>query len=233
MCSIKADLSPSCVYGRLVRSAASMAALTFSLASSETKWVPFAPRDQPRNKRDLSAPDRVVWDLFLLPLAKHKTFVVSSSSPVYMWAPLHPQLFSLADTSSGATGSQPVTLWRARQTQAWRGKHLTSVSAWEHLALPGLQGPSVCLPVWLWAYTHCVLVLSWHQNFILLHRYRFYIRRKQSPQHQNKHNNNNHSTILWLSNYWFNSLVCIFSTEAVMLFVKPHIPTNISYPPTK
>lgn len=45
-----------------------------------------------------------------------------------------------------APSSQLVTLWRARQTQARHGKHLTSVSAWEHLALPASQGPpSVCL----------------------------------------------------------------------------------------
>ncbi|KAJ4929781.1 hypothetical protein JOQ06_018802, partial [Pogonophryne albipinna] len=40
------------VYAGLVRSAASVAALTFSLASSETQRVPLAPSDHQRNKRD-------------------------------------------------------------------------------------------------------------------------------------------------------------------------------------
>lgn len=136
-CSLQVDPSLFCVYGRQVRSAASMAALTFSLASSEAERVPLASTDQPRNKRALSLQDGLVWDVLPLPLATHKTVLVSPSSPVCMWELLHPQLIPLADSGSGPrAASQPVTLRRrARQTQARHGKHLTPVCAWEHLAL--------------------------------------------------------------------------------------------------
>lgn len=66
------------------------------------------------------------------------------SSPEFMCVPLHPSSFP-STQQLGVSGSQPVTLWRARQIQAQYGKHITSVSAWEHLALPGCEGPSVCL----------------------------------------------------------------------------------------
>lgn len=111
MCSIKAHLSPCCIYRRLVRSATSMAALTFSLASSETKPVPLASTDQQRNKIDLSPLDRVVWDVFLLPLVTRKTFEVCPSSPLYMWAPLSP-----ADTG---LGHQAASRWLCGEP----GKH--------------------------------------------------------------------------------------------------------------
>lgn len=146
MCSIKADPSPSCIYGRLVRSAASMAALTFSLASNETKRVPLASTDQQRNKKDISPLDRVVLDVFLLPLATHKTFEVSPSSPVYMQAPLHPRLFS-QQTLAWGTG-QPAgdsVVSQANTGPGWQTSHLCVC-----MGTSGplrLTGPSVCLPV--------------------------------------------------------------------------------------
>lgn len=97
------------------------------------------------------------------------------SSPEFMCVPLHPSSFP-STQQLGVSGSQPVTLWRARQIQAQHGKHITSVSAWEHLALPGCEGPSVCLsdseP------THTLLVYTgvvMAPQFLLLHRYWFII----------------------------------------------------------
>lgn len=159
-CSIKADPSPSCVYARLRRSAASMAALTFSLASSETKRVPLATAEKLKNKRDLSTLDRVVWDVLLWRHTRH------------LWSPLH--LLCICESLSAHSSF----LSRPRRAAGWWlcGESANTGPAWQtsHLCVcmgtsgpPRLAGPSVCLPVRPWAYTYCccVLVLSCHQNF--------------------------------------------------------------------
>lgn len=186
--SIKADPSPSRVYGRLVRSAASMAALTFSLASSETKRVPLASTEQPKNKRDLSPPDRVVWDVFLLPLATRKTFVVSPSSPVYTVCESlsAPSFFSQQTPAQGAERPAGDSVESQANTGlAWQTSHLLVCMGTSGPSR--LTGPSVCLPIWLSAYTYCwyVLVLLLHQNFYSYTGTRL-IYKNKSQQYQSK-----------------------------------------------
>lgn len=168
MCSIRADLSPSCVYGSLVRSAASVAALTFSLASSETKRVPSHQQTSWGIKEIFLYRTRLCEMCSFLPLATHKTFVVSPSSPVYMRAPLRPRLFPQQTPALG-TG-QPAgdsVESQANTGPAWQTSHLCVCMGTS--GLPRLAGPSVCLPVCLTVRLHthcwCVLVLSWNQNF--------------------------------------------------------------------
>lgn len=134
MCSIQADPSPSCVYGRLVRSAASMAALTFSMASSETKRVPSHQQTSRGIKEIFLYRTRLCEMCSFLPLATHKTFVVSPSSPVHMQAPLHPRLFPQQ------TGS------RHRAASRWLcgepGKHRLGMANISPLCLHGNIWPS-------------------------------------------------------------------------------------------
>lgn len=80
-----------------------------------------------------------VLDLFLLPLATDKTFVVSSSTLEYMWLP------PLCPAATGS-GQRAASLQLCGEPD----KHITSQPAWGHLALPstGLSiSPSVCLSV--------------------------------------------------------------------------------------
>lgn len=90
----------------------------------------------------------------------------------HLWSPLH--LLCICESLS----SQQALAWGTRQpagdsvvSQAntgpgWQTSHLCVCMGTS--GNPRLAGPSVCLAVWLWAYTHtllCVPVLSWHQNF--------------------------------------------------------------------
>lgn len=54
---------------------------------------------------------------------------------------------------------------QANTGPAWQTSHLCVCMGTS--GPPRLTGPSVCLPVWQWAYRYCwcVPVLSWHQNF--------------------------------------------------------------------
>lgn len=92
-----------------------------------------------------------------------------------------------------APSSQLVTLWRARQTQARHGKHLTSVSAWEHLALR----LSACLTMSLHILPVCACLVV-VPEFALLHRYRFNTQKliNTLPKQTSQMSHNNHSTIL-------------------------------------
>lgn len=141
----------------LVRSAASMAALTFSLASSETKQI-LTFTEEPKNKRDLSAPDRTLRDVLLLPQATTQDICgLSFNFGVCVRTSLPPGFFPSRHWLK-APSSQLVP-----GKQALHDKHLTSVSAWEHLALSASQGPpSVCLSDWYWAYTYCQCAPVFH-----------------------------------------------------------------------
>ena len=163
-----------------------------------------------------------MWDLFLWLLATHKTFAASSSSPVYMWLSLHPRLFPPADTGSGRRAASLWLCGEAGKHRPWRSKHLTSVPAWEHLALPGSQDPpsvwlSDCQP------THTVGV-HWccHGTRI------FYAYTGTGLINKSDHNSTytkakrpnvtELSYILWLSHYKISSLVCIINKKALIFW---------------
>ena len=180
------SVSILCVYARLVRSAASVAALTFSLASSETKQVPLAPTGQPRNKRDLSPADGVVWDV--LPFAPGDTQEdicgLSFISCVYARATLPPVL-PPADTGSGHWAA---SWWLCGEP----GKHRPCMANISPLCLHGNIWPSqarrtlrlsACLTVSL--HTAGVYWCCHGTRILLLHRYWFNIQ-KQSLQYQSK-----------------------------------------------
>lgn len=151
----------------------------------------------------LSPVDSTVWEVLLLPLATHKTFAGFFHLQSLCACLSTPSSFP-STQQLGVSGSQPVTLWRARQIQAQHGKHITSVSAWEHLALPGCEGPSVCLsdseP------THTLLVYTgvvMAPQFLLLHRYWFIIQTINNLYNTKANRLNviiKHRTILWILN---------------------------------
>lgn len=140
---------------------------------------------------------------FFCPWQHTRHLQVSFISRVYVRASPPPPSFPSIQ-QLGVSGSQPVTLWRARQIQAQHGKHITSVSAWEHLALPGCEGPSVCLsdseP------THTLLVYTgvvMAPQFLLLHRYWFIIQTINNLYNTKANRLNiiiKHRTILWIFN---------------------------------
>lgn len=140
---------------------------------------------------------------FFCPWQHTRHLQVSFISRVYVRASPPPPSFP-STQQLGVSGSQPVTLWRARQIQAQHGKHITSVSAWEHLALPGCEGPSVCLsdseP------THTLLVYTgvvMAPQFLLLHRYWFIIQTINNLYNTKANRLNiiiKHRTILWIFN---------------------------------
>lgn len=204
MCSMKVDPSPFCIYRRLVRSAASMAALTFSLASSETKRVPLASTDQQKNKIDISPLDRVVWDVFLLPLATRKTFEVCPSSPLYMRAPLSP--------ADAVLGHQAASRWLCGEP----GKHrprMANISPlcqhgniWHSQARGSLR-LSACLTLSLHILLVCTQVVM-APEFLLPHRYCFIIQKLSTiPKQTNQMSHNSHNTMSWLLNE-INMLGC-------------------------
>lgn len=159
MCPVKANPCPSCVYGRLVRSAASMAALTFSLASSETKWVPFISVDQLRKKGNFLHRTGPCEMCSFCPW-QHTRHLRS------LLHLLHPQLFpqQRATRCPGQPEGDSVES-QANTGSAWQTSHLCVCMGTS--GIPKLAGPSVCPPVCLRACTHCwcILVLSWHQSF--------------------------------------------------------------------
>lgn len=179
-CSIKADPSPSCVYARLRRSAASMAALTFRLASSETKRVPLATTEKLKNKRDLSTLDRVVWDVLLWRHTRH------------LWSPLH--LLCICESLSAHSSF----LSRHRRAASWwlcgeSGKHGPGMANISPLCLHGNIWPSqarralrlsACQTVSLHILLLCTCVVM-PPELSLLHMYRINIQ-KQTHTKQSK-----------------------------------------------
>lgn len=136
------------IYGRLGKSAASVAALTFRLASSETNPVPFAPTDQPRNKkRSFSTGQGGVRFCFLCPWRLDTRHLWSLPHLLCICEhAVHPQLSFPSRDWLGGNG-QPACDSAESQANTGLARQTSHVRVcMEHLALPGLQGrPSVCL----------------------------------------------------------------------------------------
>lgn len=91
----------------------------------------------------------------LLPQAGQGTLMLSTLTSMYKWGSVVHYSISVLSLEDAGFSSQLVSL-RARQTRARHDKHLTSVSAWEQLALRASEPPD-CLTIGLHTMM-CVLV---------------------------------------------------------------------------